>query len=70
MDKRAFGEAAKPEALEQANAIAAQTRRIGRPSQRRFRVLALEGAAGLASSTRTRTIARASLRRDLRHGIA
>ena len=52
VDKRAFGEAAEPQALEQANAMAAQTRRIGRPPQRRFRVLALKGAAGLTSSTR------------------
>src|SRR4029077_21264851 len=51
MDKRAFGKAAEPHALEQANAMAAQAWLIRRPPQRRVRMLALKGAAGLTSST-------------------
>jgi hypothetical protein len=50
MDERAFGKAAEPHALKQANAVAAQARRIRWTSQCCFRVLALEGMAGLASS--------------------
>ena len=53
VDERAFGEAAKSHALEQGGAVAAQARRIPRPPQRRFRVLTLEGTAGLASRARS-----------------
>src|SRR4029077_11227669 len=52
VDQRPFGKAAQPEALEQANPIAAEARGIGRPAQRRFRMSALEGAAGETSSAR------------------
>ncbi len=50
VDERPFGEAAQPEPLEQANPVAAQTRGIGGPAQRRLRMLALEGAARQTSS--------------------
>ena len=49
MDERAFGKAAQPETLEQANTAAAQSRGIAGPPQRRLRMMALEGAAGQAS---------------------
>ncbi|HWW87422.1 MAG TPA: hypothetical protein VNZ26_27680, partial [Vicinamibacterales bacterium] len=52
VDKRPFGKAAQPEALEQANAISGQARSIGRSAQRRLRVSALKGAPGQTSSTR------------------
>jgi hypothetical protein len=52
MDKRSFGKAAQPEALEQADPIPSQTRGIGRSAQRRLRVSALKGAAGKTSSAR------------------
>ena len=51
MNERTFGKAAKSEALEQADSVAAQARPFGRASQRRFGVLALEGTAGLTSGT-------------------
>jgi hypothetical protein len=53
VDERAFGEATKSHALEQCGAVAAQALRLPWPPQRCFRVLTLEGAAGLASRARS-----------------
>jgi hypothetical protein len=44
MDESLFGEAAQPEALEQANPIAAKARGIGRSAHRRLGMFALEGS--------------------------
>jgi hypothetical protein len=53
VDESLFGESTKPEALKQANSIAAQTRGIGGSAQCRLRMSALERAARQASSARS-----------------
>jgi hypothetical protein len=52
MDESLFGETAEPQALEQAQLVPAQARRVSRPPQRRLRVLTLEGEPGQTSGTR------------------
>src|SRR5437660_1705945 len=53
MDERLFGEAAQPEALEQRNSIAAESRGINLSAQSRLRVFALERAARQTPSARS-----------------